>query len=84
MTCGGGLEVRKKSKLHRSVLGKDRGTNQAKEAPRRDSGGSQDHHRALSRSRGRAKLTSAETQSERTELSDKERSWTFSFLLLAL
>lgn len=75
---------KKKSKLHRSVLGKDGGTNQAKEAPRRDSDGSQDHHRALLRARGRAKLTSAGTQSERTELSDKERSWTFSFLLLAL
>lgn len=62
----------KKSKLHRSVLGKDRGTNQAKEAPRRDSRRSQDHHRALLR--GRAKLTNARTQSERTELSDKERS----------
>lgn len=63
----GGTGGQKKSKLHISVLGKDKGTNQANEAPRRDSSGVQDHHRALLRARGRAKLTSAGEQSGATK-----------------
>lgn len=66
MCVGGGEWRSEKSKLHRSVLGKDKGTNQANEAPRRDSSGVQDHHRALLRARGRAKLTSARSDKERS------------------
>lgn len=62
---GGDWRSEKKQTSHK-CFGQGKGTNQANEAPRRDSSGVQDHHRALLRARGRAKLTS--------ERSDKERS----------